>query len=241
MMKFLRRFGDLGINGLAARWYDKNSRNHRLDEMRQYAKKAAEHLHDGDSVLEIAPGPGYLSIELSKLENYEITGMDISGDFVEIARKNAREADAHVEFRQGNVSDMPFQDNTFDFIICTAAFKNFKQPLKALNEMNRVLKMEGEVLIIDMKRDASDQEIDTLTRNMKEKGAEAVFMKFMFKHFLRKGAYTKDEISRLIAQTAFGDYRVDADGVTLSIDLRKKARQAPNEPLTTIQGRLIRH
>ena len=53
------------------------------------------------------------------------------------------------------------------------------------------------------------------TRNMKERGAEALFMKLMFKHFLRKGAYTKDKISRLIAQTAFGEYRVDADGVTL--------------------------
>ena len=224
MMKFLRRFGDLGINGVAARWYNNNSRKHRLDEMKGYAMETASHLKDGDSVLGVAPGPGYLSIELSKLGKYRIVGMDISRDFVEIARKNALAANAEVEFRQGNVSDMPFADDTFDFITCTAAFKNFKEPLKALSEIYRVLKVEGEVLIIDMKRDASDQEIDTLTRNMKEKGAEALFMKLMFKHFLRKGAYTKDEISCLIAQTAFGEYRVDADGVTLSIRLRKRAQ-----------------
>ncbi len=134
-MKFLRHRKDLGINGAAARWYDKNSRNHRLEEMKLYAKEAASHLHDGDAVLELAPGPGYLSVELSKLGRYKIFGLDISQDFVEIARRNAREAEADVDFRQGNVSDIPFPDNSFDFIICTAAFKNFREPRKALDEM----------------------------------------------------------------------------------------------------------
>ena len=34
MMKFMRRSGNLGINGVAARWYDGNSRKHRIGEMR---------------------------------------------------------------------------------------------------------------------------------------------------------------------------------------------------------------
>ncbi len=59
---------------------------------------------------------------------------------------------------------------------------------------------------------------------MKEKGAEALFTKFMFKHFFRKGAYMKDAISRLIPRTAFGEYRVDADGVALSIRIWKRGQ-----------------
>lgn len=42
MMKFMRRFGDLGISGIAARWYDGNSRKHRLNEMRGYAEQPAQ-------------------------------------------------------------------------------------------------------------------------------------------------------------------------------------------------------
>src|SRR5439155_26259799 len=150
MMKFLRRFQDLGIKGGMARWYDTNTRQHRMGEMKNYAKEATAHIPEGGSVLEVAPGPWYLAIELAKLGTYHISGLDISQDFVEIARRNAQDAGVEVAFQQGNASAMPFPDHTFDFIICTAAFKNFKEPLKALGEMYRVLKPKGSCLIIDM-------------------------------------------------------------------------------------------
>ena len=67
MMKQQRRFKDLGIEGATARWYDNNSRKSRLTEMKEYAKEASKYLHDGCSVLEVAPGPGSLAIELAKL------------------------------------------------------------------------------------------------------------------------------------------------------------------------------
>lgn len=60
-----------------------------------------------------------------------------------------------VNFRQGNASAMPFADNTFDLIFCRAAFKNFSQPVEAMNEMYRVLKPGARALIIDLRKDAS--------------------------------------------------------------------------------------
>ena len=54
---------------------------------------------------------------------------------------------------------MPFDDGTFDFIICTAAFKNFADPIGALREMYRVLRAHGKSVVIDMRRDASDEAI----------------------------------------------------------------------------------
>jgi ubiquinone/menaquinone biosynthesis C-methylase UbiE len=143
MMKSMRRKKDLGIGGWMAHWYDNNTKNHRLKEMKMYAVEVASHIKNGASVLEIAPGPGYLSIELAKLGKYNIVGWDISKDFVEIARKNAKAAGVEVDFREGNAADIISPDSRFDFIICTAAFKNFKEPLKALNEMHRVLKPGG--------------------------------------------------------------------------------------------------
>jgi ubiquinone/menaquinone biosynthesis C-methylase UbiE len=68
-----------------------------------------------------------------------------------------KQAFLEVEFRQGNVADIPFPDNKFDFIICTAAFKNFKEPSKAVSQMYRVLKLGGTALIVDMNRNASNQ------------------------------------------------------------------------------------
>jgi ubiquinone/menaquinone biosynthesis C-methylase UbiE len=221
IMKQRRRFKDIAIEGIAAQWYDNNTRKHRLAEMKTYAKEVAKQIQDGCSILEVASGPGYLAIELAKLGKFKIIGLDISKDFVEIARRNAKEAGAQVEFWQGSVADISFPDNMFDFIICTAAFKNFKEPFKALSQMYRVLRSGGAALIIDMNRNASNQQIEDYTKSMGEKGVDKLFMKLIFKYFLRNGAYTKDEFTNLISKTAFKEYDIKEEGIGFYIYLRR--------------------
>jgi ubiquinone/menaquinone biosynthesis C-methylase UbiE len=223
MMKQQRRFKDLGIEGMTARWYDNNARKSRLTEMKEYAKEASKYLHDGCSVLEVAPGPGYLAIELAKLGICnKIIGLDISKDFVEIAQRNAKEAGViEVEFQHGNVADIHFPDNSFDFIICTAAFKNFKQSFKALNQICRVLKSGGNALIADMNRKASNQQIEDYLKSIEAKGINKLFMKLIFKYFLRSGAYTKDEFISLISKTTFKQYDIREKGMGFYIYLTK--------------------
>ena len=98
---------------------------------------------------------------------------------------------------------MPFPDNVFDFIICTAAFKNFKEPLKALNQMYRVLKPGCTALIIDMNRIISNQQIKDYTATLEATRIDKFFMRLIFRYFLRNGAYTRAEITSLISKTAF--------------------------------------
>lgn len=221
LLKRQQRSKDVGIGGMAARWYDKSTKKHRMAEMKEYAKEVARHIQNGSSVLEVAPGPGYLAIELAKLGTFKIVGLDISKDFVEIAKRNAKDAGVQVEFQQGSIAGIPFPDNSFDFIICTAAFKNFKDPLKALNEICRVLRSGGTALIIDMNRNASDREIDYYTENIGAKGIDKFFMKLMFKHFLRNGAYTRDEFVDLISKTTFREHRVKEEAMSLYVYLVK--------------------
>jgi ubiquinone/menaquinone biosynthesis C-methylase UbiE len=217
IMKQQRHSKDISIEGVAARWYDRNTRKHRLVEMKRYATEVAKHIQDGFSVLEVAPGPGYLAIELAKLGKYRIMGLDISKD----ARRNAKEAGVGVHFQQGSVADIPFPDNTFDFIICTAAFKNFKEPVKALSQMYRVLTPGGTALIIDMNRNISDQQIEEYTENIGAKGVDKLVMRFMFKYFLRSGAYTKDEFVNLASKTEFKEHDIKEEGIGFYIYLRK--------------------
>ena len=116
---------------------------------------------------------------------------------------------------------MPFPDNKFDFIFCSAAFKNFKDPSKALDEMYRVLKPSGMVLIVDMNRNVSDRAISESVKKSGEKGFEAIFMKFTFKYFLKKGAYSKDEFINLISKTKFSSSEIKEEGIGLYIFIRK--------------------
>ena len=44
-------------------------------------------LPEGGDVLEVAPGPGFLSVEMAKTGRLRVTGLDISKTFVEIARR----------------------------------------------------------------------------------------------------------------------------------------------------------
>lgn len=228
LMERQRRSKDLGIEGMAARWYDSNTRKYRLAEMKGYAKEVARYITEGSSVLEVAPGPGYLGIELAKMGNFRITGLDISRDFVEIAKRNAREAGVKVEFRQGNVTGIPFSDDTFDFIVCTAAFKNFKEPVNALSEMHRVLKPGGTTLIVDMNRNASDQQIQDYTKSIGVTGVDKLLLKLMLKYFLRKGAYTREEFIELISKSAFKEYhQIKEEGIGFYLYLVKRGAAVP--------------
>jgi ubiquinone/menaquinone biosynthesis C-methylase UbiE len=130
---------DSGMEGVVAKWYAANT----AEMMKDYvalARRIARELPQGSRVLEVAPGPGHFSIELAKLGDYAITGLDLSHTFVKLASKKAAEAGVKVDFGQGSASNMPFQAGSFDFLLCRAAFKNFAQPVKALEEMCRVLK-----------------------------------------------------------------------------------------------------
>ena len=159
MMKNKRKSKDVGIYGLTAKWYDRNSRISRLAEMQRYANEVASHVNKDANILEVAPGPGYLSIELAK-KGFNITGVEISSDFVKIEKNNAKEANVSVDFKEGNASNIPCEDNYFDFVVCSAVFKNFKEPIKALNEMHRVLKQGGTSLIIDMNYDSTPEDLE---------------------------------------------------------------------------------
>lgn len=126
------------MEGPIAKWYAKITRND-MEEFKALARRMSDGLAPGANVLEVAPGPGYFAIELAKLGNYAVTGLDISQTFVEIARKNARAAGVQVDFQRGDAASMPFADRSFHLVVCRAAFKNFTDPVGALQEMGRVL------------------------------------------------------------------------------------------------------
>ncbi|MBO9128592.1 class I SAM-dependent methyltransferase [Bacillus sp. 165] len=220
MMKNMRKNKDVGIYGLTAKWYDKNSRKSRMAEMQRYANEVASHVSKNANVLEVAPGPGYLSIELAK-KDFNVIGVEISPDFVKIAKKNAMEANASVDFKEGNASNLPCKDNFFDFVVCSAAFKNFKDPVKALSEMYRVLKQGGTSLIIDMNYEATSEDIETEVRKSGMKGFDKYFVKFAFKTFLKQGAYTKEDFETFIKETPFNNYKIIKEGISLYVYLYK--------------------
>ena len=211
-----------GMEGWTARWYTRTRRND-MEDFRRQAKSVAEQLRSGCDVLEVAPGPGFFAVELAKLGGFTITGLDVSRTLVEIAAGNARDAGVKVDFRLGNASAMPFADRSFDFIYCSAAFKNFAQPVKALDEMHRVLRPGGEAVIQDLRKDASLEEINTYVSESGRSGFDAWLTKMAFRFMLIKRAYTKEEFVRMAQESRFGSCRIDAGPIGLEVRFTKAA------------------
>ena len=208
------------MEGIIAKWYAKNGG--RVSEQKMLVGKIKVALPAGGNILEVAPGPGYLSIELANSAKYKVTGLEISKTFIEIAQNNAKKANVNVGFHHGNASDMPFEDKTFDFIICVAAFKNFSQPVEAIREMYRVLKPNGRACIVDLRRDVPLEEINKHVQNdLHMSGFNAYFTKLVFRTFLLKNAYSKAEIDGLVSQTNFSKAKILEDTLGMEIWLEK--------------------
>jgi len=205
---------------MVAKWYTTNT-GKSLDEFAKLARRIANQLPRGSTVLEVAPGPGYFCIELAKLGSYAIIGLDISHTFVEIASKKAAEAGVQVDFQQGNASSMPFTNDTFDFLLCRAAFKNFAQPVRALQEMSRVLKPGGRGLIIDLRKDASMESINHEVESMGLGTVNKVLTKLAFRTMLLKSAYTRPQFHQMLSQADFRNVDIQEAGIGFEISMTK--------------------
>jgi ubiquinone/menaquinone biosynthesis C-methylase UbiE len=210
----------IGMEGALARWYAGNTRKS-LGEYQALARRIAGEIAPGSSVLEVAPGPGFVAVELARLGDYHVTGLDISQTFVELARRNAAEARVNVDFRQGNASAMPFENDEFDCLLCRAAFKNFAEPVAALREMHRVLKPGGRALIIDLLRDTPMSAIRQAVSQMGLGPVNRAITRFVFRTVLLKRAYTKGQFEALVAQTTFRNVSYRTGLIEIEVDLHK--------------------
>lgn len=102
-----------------------------------------------DRVLDVACGPGFLTMTFAE-RSAHATGIDATDRFLEDARREAaRRGVANVAFLLGDAEAMPFGAASFDVVACRAAFHHFPEPERVLDEMARVARPGGRVLVAD--------------------------------------------------------------------------------------------
>jgi ubiquinone/menaquinone biosynthesis C-methylase UbiE len=219
MASTMKAYKGMGMEGGIARWYDRTTRND-MPEFRALAARIAALVRPAAQVLEIAPGPGFLSIELAR-RGLSVRAVDISKTFVEIARRNAAAENAGVAFEHGNASALPVESGSMDFVVCRAAFKNFSEPVKALAEMRRVLRAGGTALVIDLRRDAGTAEIGRYIDGLGVSWPNRVFMRFTFRVMLLKRAYPLEEMRRMTLEAGWTEPRIESSPVGFEAWLKK--------------------
>jgi ubiquinone/menaquinone biosynthesis C-methylase UbiE len=208
MSTTIKAYKGMGMEGGVARWYDRTTRKD-MPEFRTLAARIAAAVPPAAQVLEVAPGPGFLSIELAR-RGLNVRAVDISKTFIEIARRNAAAEGANVRFDLGNASALPVEDASVDFVVCRAAFKNFSEPVKALAEMRRVLRPGGTALIIDLRRDVRASEIKNYVDGLGVNLFNRLFMRFAFRSMLIKRAYMLEEMRRMATEAGWIEPRIDS-------------------------------
>src|ERR1700683_385171 len=109
MTTTVKAYKGMGMEGSTARWYDRTTRKD-MPEFKALALRIAAAVRPGGAVLEVAPGPGFLSIELAK-RGLQVRAVDISKTFVEIAQRNAAAEGVNARLRLGNAAALPVADD----------------------------------------------------------------------------------------------------------------------------------
>lgn len=82
-----------------------------------------------------------------------ITGIDIAERMLATARKKAARQGRAVDLILADVQDLPFPDDTFDSAVSTFVFCSVPNPVGGLREVHRVVRPEGQILLLEHMRD----------------------------------------------------------------------------------------
>ncbi len=122
----------------------------------------------GDIVLEIGCGTGTLSLSaFERTGNMgKVYGIDAAPEMIQKSRKKSDRFNKNIEFQVGDISDIPFDDNMFDVVMCSFMIFHIspEKRERGFNEICRVLKNNGAVLIVDT---IKEEGIQILENSMK--------------------------------------------------------------------------
>lgn len=105
----------------------------------------------GDDILDCATGTGDLALEFKKTvgENGYVLGTDFCKEMIEHAPAKADEINLDVDFQVADAMDLPFDDNRFDVSSIAFGIRNVDDPVVCLQEMSRVVKPGGKVVVLE--------------------------------------------------------------------------------------------
>ncbi len=101
----------------------------------------------GKRILEVSFGPAWLMTQYPK--DKEIYGLDYNAEMVSRVKEKLGKKGVDAEIVKGNVENMPYPDSFFDTVVNTMAFSGYPDGEKAMEEMLRVLKPGGVLLLLD--------------------------------------------------------------------------------------------
>ena len=163
--------------------------------------------------LDIGTGPGVIPIMLAaRVPRLRLTGVDLSEPMLQKARHSAEAAGVadRLDFRLGDAKSLPFSKQSFDLVLCNSLLHHLPAPLALLDEISRVSKPGGAILLRDLRR-PSRLEFPLHARWFGRHYSGV--MSRLYRASLR-AAYTRAELETLLHQSKLAGARVFRTGRT---------------------------
>ena len=131
--------------------YDRVNKLMTFGQDKKWRKNVRSHAKQGMKVLEVGCGPGSFSEDIIGVD---LTCLDPSPRMLEVARARvdaarAKRGEEPASYVEAIAEDIPLPANTFDRVFCLFSFRDFKDKKKGLEEILRVLKPGGQLVICD--------------------------------------------------------------------------------------------
>jgi len=182
------------------------------------AKDLARHRTTG-SVLDVGTGPGRLLLALHReAPALQLTGVDSSSPMVDAARRHVADVGlaSVIDLKEGNASDLPFPDASFDMVVSTGSIHHWKEPTRALYEAHRVLKEGGDALMYDLVSDTPPSVLKDAGRRF---GRLRVLLLWL--HGFEEPFYTRQDFSLLARPTPFCEGETRFVGMFFCLAMKK--------------------
>lgn len=138
------------FTGHPSQFYDLVARRLLRVVYRRVAADIAAVAPQGAAVLDVGTGPGVLLVELAaRRPDLRLTGVDLSADMISAARRNLTPFADRARVHVGDVTNLPFEDQSFDLIVSSISAHHWDDPEGAVPELARVLRPGGRVRIYD--------------------------------------------------------------------------------------------
>ena len=137
--------------------YDKTlGKLQRHHDMLDLAVKMSE-VKNGENVLDIGCGTGLLSLKFLKAAKCSIFGIDLSEEMLAHWKKKIAtfQLSEKVQVATGDASNLQFDDSSFDIVASTVTLHHVKNKQKTIDDIHRILKPGGRLVIGDLDVDTS--------------------------------------------------------------------------------------
>ena len=181
----------------------------RLPGIQTLKKAAIErcHIREGMSILDAGCGTGLETMRLARLvgSSGSVIGLDASRNLLAEASRRAQGSRLPIEYREGDVQQLPFPDNYFDVARAERLFLYLTDPRQALADLVRVTKSDGIVYVIE-------PDFETQTINLSDRGLVRKVLQFDCDHETRNG-WIGRELPKLFKACGLVDIDVETSVV----------------------------